>query len=306
MFAKAPVFDAWPEETRGVLLAFWRAMFAAMVLVPMIRRPRWRLSLVPLVIAFTLMNATYLTAMVRTTAANAIWLQCTCPWWVFLFSVFLFREPVARRDLVPLLFGVAGVGTILFFEVQGQATFGVACGLVSGIAYATVVVLMRQLRGENSPWLVALSHTVAMLFLLPWVIHLGHWPSAGQLAVLACFGVFQMGLPYVLFVRGLRTITSQEAVAIGMVEPLLNPVWAFLIVGERPAWWTVAGAILIFAGLVLRYVVWDRLTGRPEDDLRRMDLHVRPPGSVPESDCSVGQSSADQCISAATTPIPPR
>ena len=91
LFAKWPIFDVWPAETRGIQLAFWRAFFAALVLLPTVRRPRWRLGLVPLAIAFTLMNVTYLTAMSRTTAANAIWLQSTCPWWVFLFSVLLLR-----------------------------------------------------------------------------------------------------------------------------------------------------------------------------------------------------------------------
>jgi len=257
LFAKWPIFDVWPESTRGVQLAFWRAFFAALVLLPAVRRPRWRIGLVPLAIAFTLMNVTYLTAMSRTTAANAIWLQSTCPWWVFLFSVFLFREPIVRRDLVPLAFGVAGVGMILLFEVRGQARFGVACGLAAGISYAGVVVCMRRLRDENSSWLVALNHGVAALILAPWVLQFGWRPTLLQFAALAAFGSLQMAVPYLLLIRGLRAISSQEAVAIGMIEPILIPCWAFLIRGEVPAPWTIAGASLILLGLVLRYVVWE-------------------------------------------------
>ncbi len=255
LFAKWPIFDVWPASTRGVQLAFWRAFFAALVLLPTVRRPRWRIGLVPLAIAFTLMNVTYLTAMSRTTAANAIWLQSTCPWWVFLFSVLLFRAPIVRRDLIPLAFGVVGVGTILLFEVRGQARFGVACGLAAGISYAGVVVCMRQLRSENSPWLVALNHAVAALILAPWVFQFGYRPTTLQFAALAAFGALQMALPYLLLIRGLRAISSQEAVAIGMVEPILIPCWAFLIRGEVPAPWTIVGASLILVGLVLRYVV---------------------------------------------------
>ncbi len=97
LFAKWPIFDVWPASTRGVSLAFWRAMFAALVLLPAVRRPRWRLGLAPLTMAFTLMNVTYLTAMSQTTAVNAVWLQSTCPLWVFFFSVVLFREPIVPR-----------------------------------------------------------------------------------------------------------------------------------------------------------------------------------------------------------------
>ncbi len=255
--AKHPAFDVWPEETRGTLLAFWRAVFAAMVLVPMIRRPRWHPILVPLTLAFALMSLSYMTAMSRTTAANAIWLQATAPWWVFLFSVALFREPIVRNDLVPLAFAVLGVGTILWFEARGKSAFGVACGLTAGITYAVVVVCMRRLRAESSRWLVALNHAVAALLLLPFAMSVHRWPTGPQWAMLAALGIFQMALPYLLFTAALRSISSQEAVAIGMLEPILIPFWAYLVSGEVPAPWTVAGGALILAGLLLRYVVWD-------------------------------------------------
>src|SRR5262245_497211 len=87
LFAKAPIFDDWPIESRGVLLAFWRATFAGLLLIPAVRRPKWDRKLIPLCIAFTAMNVTYLSAMTETTAANAIWLQSTAPWWVFLVGV---------------------------------------------------------------------------------------------------------------------------------------------------------------------------------------------------------------------------
>lgn len=264
LFAKAPVFGDWPLEVRGPLFAFWRAFFAAAVLLPVVRRPRWKRSLVPLTLVFTAMNVTYLVALTRTTAANAIWLQATAPWWVFVIAVLLLREPVVRRDLVPLTFGVLGVGMILFYEVQGQAQAGVFCGLASGVGYAAVILFMRQLRRENSAWLVALSHAVAAAVLLPWVLYVGHCPSPAQLAVLAAFGAVQMGIPYTLVIRGLRSISSQEAMAIGLIEPVLMPLWVFLVWGEVPAWWTVVGAGLILVGLVLRYVVWELLAaGKP-------------------------------------------
>ena len=145
----------------------------------------------------------------------------------------------------------------MLFEIQGTARFGVACGLAAGVSYAGVVVCMRQLRGENSPWLVALNHGVAALMLLPWMAGWGEWPTPLQFAALAGFGILQMAVPYLLLIRGLRAVSSQEAVAIGMVEPILIPVWAFLIRGEVPALWTFAGAGLILTGLVLRYVVWE-------------------------------------------------
>jgi DME family drug/metabolite transporter len=259
LFAKAPLFD-WPTADRGLIQAFWRAAFAAAVLLPMIRRPKWNIRLVPMTLCFTVMSVTYLTAMARTTAANAIWLQATSPWWAFLLAVLLFHEPVARRDLVTLCFGILGVGTILVFElaIHPQDKAGVLCGLAAGVSYACVVLFMRRLREHGSAWLIALNHLVAAAVMLPWVIRVGIRPTPAQLAVLACFGIFQMAIPYVLVSRALRTISSQEAIGICLIEPVLTPVWV-LVWGEVPAMWTVAGASLILVGLVLRYVFLERL-----------------------------------------------
>ncbi|NQT18000.1 MAG: EamA family transporter [Planctomycetes bacterium] len=259
LFAKAPIFDDCPLAIRAPMFAFWRAFFAALVLLPMVRRPRFRGLLVPLVLVFTAMNVTYLASLTRTTAANAIWLQATAPWWVFLFSVSLFRQPIVRRDLIPLAFGCLGVGAILTFELRGQAQFGVLAGLASGIGYAMVLVLLHQLGRENSAWLVAICHAVAALAMLPWVIYLGWWPSLAQLLVLAGFGALQMGIPYTFITFGMRSVSSQEAVGIALVEPILMPLWVFLFYHEVPALWTMVGAALILVGLVLRYVVWELL-----------------------------------------------
>jgi drug/metabolite transporter (DMT)-like permease len=265
LFVKAPLFTDWPVGDRGLLLAFWRALFAALVLVAAVRRPRWTPGLVPLVASFTGMNAVYLTAMSLTTAANAIWLQSTCPFWVLLVTVTMLRQRVAGRDLLPLAFAALGVGTILWFEIGGTANTGVLLGLVSGLLFGLVVICMWRLRDEDSAWLVALCHGVAALAILPWAIRCGVWPSAFQLAVLAAFGVLQMALPYLCLIRGLRGVNSQEAVAIGLIEPVVMPLWVFLVWGERPAWWTLLGAGLILAGLLLRYIV----VGNGHEDQRR-------------------------------------
>ncbi len=260
LFARAPIFDDWPVTQRGLLFAFWRTAFAALVLLPTVRRPRFRPMLVPLAVCFTLMNVTYLSAMILTTPANAIWLQSAAPWWVFLFSVAVFREPVVRRDLIPLGFGMAGVGTILAFEILAhpdQNLAGIACGVASGVAYGGVVFFMGRLNTENASWLVALNHAIAAAAMFPLVLYFGLWPSPNQLFVLAAFGALQMAVPYLLLIRGLRSIRAQEAVSIGLIEPVLMPLWTYLIWGVTAAWWTILGGALILIGLLYRYVYLD-------------------------------------------------
>ncbi|HTM52836.1 MAG TPA: DMT family transporter [Pirellulales bacterium] len=268
LFAKASIFADWPAESRGLLLAFWRAAFAGVLLLPAVRQPRWNVRLIPLCAAFALMNVMYLSSMTLTTAANAIWLQSTAPWWVFLCGVLVLHQPVPRPERISLFVGGLGMSIILWFELQGQAQAGVLCGLVSGAAYAAVVMALRSLRGLETVWIVAVAHLATAALIFPYVVVRGIWPSMLQLPVLAGFGFFQMALPYVFFARGLRSITSQEATAIGLLEPILLPVWVYLAWGELPAWWTFIGAAFILAGLVLRYARPQREIASPTQSQR--------------------------------------
>ncbi len=255
LFAKAPIFDSWPAETRGILLAFWRALFAGLLLLPAVRRPQWDIKLIPLCAFFAVMNVSYLSAMTLTTAANAIWLQSTAPWWVFLAGVALLRAPFARAERIPLIVGGAGLAIILTFEIRGQAQAGVVCGLASGIAYAGVVMCLRALRALDTVWIVAVAHLVTAAAIFPYVVYLDAWPAGGQWPALAAFGMIQMALPYVLFARGLRSVTSQEATGLGLLEPILLPLWVYVVWSEAPAAWTLLGGGLILCGLALRYAI---------------------------------------------------
>jgi drug/metabolite transporter (DMT)-like permease len=269
LFAKAPLFVDWPPQQRGILLAFWRALFATLVLLPFVRKPRWHFALIPMVLAFAAMNYTFLSALTLTTAANAIWLQHTAPAWVFVIGVVFFRETVHSRDWVLLVCGVLGVGSILFFEIQGEQMAGIVFGLLSGLTYAGVILSIRQLRNMQAAWLIALNHLVTAGLFFPYVVHQGIWPSGPQLATLAGFGILQMGIPYVLFARGLRFVSGHEASGIALLEPLLVPLWVFLAwhnaaAYQPPRWWTFCGGGLILMGLVMRYQGTRRFARTPQ------------------------------------------
>jgi len=262
-FAKAPFFAAWPETVdgwpvRGPLLAFWRTLFASVVLFPLVRRPRWTPKLIPGLLSFAAMSVTFLTAVTLTTAANAIWLQHTAPAWVFLAGVLLLGEKIHPRDWLLLGFAMSGVGTIVYFELQGQAFGGVVYGLLGGITYAGVVLSLRWLRDEDPAWLVAINHFATAVVLLPYVIWQGVWPTPSQLLFLCAFGMLQMGFPYWLFARGIQGIAGHEASGLVLLEPLLVPLWVFLAWRQEasyqpPAAWTFIGGALILTGLICRY-----------------------------------------------------
>ncbi|MFV1966104.1 MAG: DMT family transporter [Pirellulaceae bacterium] len=262
LFVKAPLFAGWP----GPVLAFWRVAFASLILLPLVRRPQWTLRLLPMLAVFAAMNWFYLSAMVETEVSNAIWLQYTAPVWVFLASALIFRETIHRLDWMLLVFAILGVAFIVICEFQGESIRGVVFGLLSGLFFGGIAVSLRWLRDLESAWLVATSHLATALVLSPYLaFYPQYWPRGEQWLFLAGLGMFQLGLPYLLFAHGLKTVTSHEASGIALLEPLLVPVWVFIAWRHTdsytaPRWWTIVGGSLILAGLVLRYAgQWRRV-----------------------------------------------
>ena len=260
-FAKAPVFDSWPAESRPILLAFWRAVFASAFLILFVRQVRWTWKLIPLVLVFSAMSITYMSAMVYAEATLAIWLQYTSPVWVLLGGVFVFRESVKRIDLIFLGLALSGVGLIVFVQLSSSApNIGLFYGLVAGLCFGCVVLLLRNLRDFDAAWLIFLNHFVAALILLPiafWKTD-SIWPQGEQWLYLAAFGLLQMGIPYVLFARGLKTVVGHEASGLLLLEPILVPLWVFLAWRdsanyEAPQASTWIGAALILCSLLIRY-----------------------------------------------------
>jgi len=192
--------------------------------------------------------------MAKGSAANAIWLQCTAPVWVLLIGVFVFGERAVWRDWLLVAFAAAGVAVILYYESRAESLEAVLWGLASGVFYAGVVLSLRQLRSMESAWLVTLNHLVTAIVLAPLAFGTMHFPTGVQWPLLAGLGIVQMGLPYVLFARGLKHIPGHEATGIGLIEPLLVPVWVYLAWGDQPDWWTLVGGGLILVGLAIRYL----------------------------------------------------
>ena len=250
----------------GLVLAFWRALFAGGLLLPLVRKPSFHWRLIPMLVAFVVMNYSFLTALVEGDAACTIWLQHTAPAWVVVLGLMLFGETPSRGDWMLLPWAMSGVGLILYFELQGESPFAVLMGLLSGVTYAVVVLSIRRLRDMDSQWLVSLNLLVTAAILAP--IALGAFgsgaaqkqPSGWEYLGLALFGLLQMGGPYVLFAKGLQRITSLQASSIVLIEPILVPVWVYFVRGDVPRPWTFVGAALILTGLVLQLRAAQRQT----------------------------------------------
>lgn len=247
-------------ELDALTIAFYRGLFAGLALLPFVPRRDWvlRPGLWPLGAAFGAMVACFLGSVKTTTSANAIFLQCSAVFWVVPLSAISLGERPDRRARVGIAIAVLGIILIVGWGYDGRPNEwqGIALGLASGIIMACVSVSLRGLRGLNPIWLSGVLNLLGTLALGLWAVLSGQGiatPTGWQLLILMAFGTFQLAIPYALYARGLREIGAPEAGLLGLIEPVLNPIWVVLFVGERPAGPSVVGGLFLLAGPAYRY-----------------------------------------------------
>ena len=241
----------------AAVIAATRSLFAALVFFPFVRRRPAASVAVTLAstLAYTGVVGLFVWSTKMTTAANAIILQYTAPAWVFLIAWLSRGERPERRDLVTLAGGLIGITVIYLGSAAGDLP-GISLAVLSGILFAAWMVLTHSARDLDPAAMTFVNNLGAVALLLPIaLLGGGGWPTPMQALALAVMGTVQLGIPYLLFSRGVRSLRSQEASLIVLVEPVLNPLWVALVAGERPAPATFAGGVIILLTLALRYVV---------------------------------------------------
>ncbi|MCI0651606.1 MAG: DMT family transporter [Planctomycetes bacterium] len=267
LFGAAAIFSTGGAAIKSCGFSDWQvagfrsgiAAVALLALLPQARRlPNWRAA--PIAVAYAATLLLFVHATKHTTSANAIFLQSTAPLYVLLLGPIWLREALRIRDL-PFLALVAG-GLACIFLGGGAATHtapdparGNILAVASGLSWACTLTGLRWLglragaaaaAAEGDPAIGAVVAGNVLAFAV------GLWhslPVAGvdakDVVLLLYLGVFQIGLAYKLAVAGLARVRALDASLILLVEPALNPIWAWLVHGEVPGCWALAGGAAI-------------------------------------------------------------
>jgi drug/metabolite transporter (DMT)-like permease len=236
-------------------IVFYRSVFAAMVFTPFLRRKDWRIDrpILISVISYTAAISSFVSANKLTTAANAIVLQYTAPLFVFLFSGLVLGEKISLLNGFTLAASMIGVAVIFLGSAGEPEMAGVLLALLSGVLFAVYMVNLRSTQAVSPVYLTLINNVVCALLLLI-VVKSQLELTSTQLGIVAVMGAVQLGVPYFLFSKGLQTVSLQEASLIALIEPVLNPLWVALTVGEIPSLATLAGGGMILTALAARYL----------------------------------------------------
>lgn len=253
------VATTWP----GLAVAGGRGGIAAIFLLLTNRGLRFHFSRDQLAGAFfyAACTVTFCLATTLTSAANAILLQYTAPVWVALLSASLLGEKAGRADWLAITVALGGMA--LFFK-DGLAVghvAGDALAVLSGVCFAAMALALRRQKDGSAVESIILGNALAFLIGLPWIISAPPLPGSGWAALLT-LGILQLGVSYWLYARAIRHVTALEAVLIPVIEPVLNPIWVLIFMGEKPTGWALVGGAVVVSAVTARALVSVQRRGR--------------------------------------------
>lgn len=269
LLAAALLFSSGGAAIKYIGLSAWQiagfrsliALVALLALLPPARRLFDRRVWV-VAISYGATLVCFVVANKLTTAANAIYLQATAPIYVVLLSPILLKEPARRQDLT--FMAALSLGLLLFFLGAEPKTatapdplLGNVIGVLAGIFWALTMMglrwLARDARRDASLAAVAAGNVIAFLIAAPfaWPVPM---PSLSEGVALGWLGVFQIGLAYLCMVRGMRNIPALESSLLLLLEPILSPLWAFLIHRELPGPIAMLGCLVILSATLLHSI----------------------------------------------------
>jgi len=237
-------------------LSFGRSLLAAITIAIFTRREGFGINRISAVtsILYAALLILFVLATKLTTAANAIFLQYTAPVYVLILEPLFYKEKFRARDFVTVAVCVGGMSLFFVGKLRPQDVTGNLLALASGVCFALFFLLLRhsKARDVNRASSAIYGNLIVVLICAPaffGAVQKGI--SAADFGRIAYLGIVQIGFAYLLFTLAMaRGVRSLDAGIIGYIEPVLNPIWVFHFIGERPSGWAIIGGAIIIASVI--------------------------------------------------------
>jgi drug/metabolite transporter (DMT)-like permease len=266
LFAAALLFSTGGAAIKASSLTSWQiAGFrsgiaaAALYLALPSARVRWTWQVWAIGAAYAATMILFVAANKLTTSANAIFLQDTAPLYLLLLGPLVLREPIRKVDIAVIAAVAMGAVLLLFGTKAAAVTApdpgrGNLLALTAGLTWALTLTGLRWAANLSNAPLVA-GNVIAFLACLPLALPVTR-ASPVDVAVVLYLGLFQIALAYIFLTRSLRQVPGLEAATLLLIEPVLNPVWTWMVHGERPGAMALGGGFIIvmaaFGGTIWR------------------------------------------------------
>jgi len=250
-------------------VTFFRSLLAGLTVLIVMRKEGLRINAFGLLCSLFYAGLLFLFvwATKHTTAANAIFLQYTAPIYILILAPFVIRERFHLRDLITVVLCIIGMSLFFVGKLEISDYSGNIAALGSGICLGLYIMLLKHpafstekenaagRRGAAPVATVVYGNLLLAIVMLPSGIGALPVMTTKDVFAVAFLGIVQIGISYILFIKGISGGTRPiDASIIGFVEPLLNPVWVFLFIGEQPSNWALLGGAIIIATVLIHTI----------------------------------------------------
>lgn len=245
-----------------ISIACARATISAIILLPFIKFSKIQINKnsIMLAIGYTWTISAYVVSTKITTAANAIMLQYTSPLWLFMAVCVNNKKLPPLRVWLSIISIFCGLVIFLSEPVDQTNLLGNLIGISSGISFAITTYYMAKPKAQSTLGIVGINNLIAAVCLLPFFNFSQGFSQMDTVSWFALLyqGLFQLGGAYIVYHMGLKIVPALKANIISLLEPLCNPIWVFIFIGELPSVYAMIGSIFILAGIILETVITNK------------------------------------------------
>ncbi len=242
-----------------------RSAIAVIFILFLVRKPHftWSFPQIGGAIAFSGTVIMFVLATKFTTAANAILLQYVSQLLIItVIGMWILKERTRLIDVIAMVFIFGGM--VLFFldNLSAGGLMGNIFGIIAGISFGFLFIFARMQKEGSPVETILLGNILTAIIGVPFTFV--QFPDTSGWIGILLLGVVQLGIPYVLYSIAIKHITALEAVLTSTIEPVLNPTWVFLVLGERPGAWAFAGGLIVIVTVIVRGILSN--IRRPKSD----------------------------------------
>ncbi len=232
-----------------------RSAIAALVMWSYLKKPEitWSKAQIGATLSYVCTVIFFVSATKMTTAANAILLQFTAPIYVTLFSPWLLKEKTKITDWLAVFTVMGGMALFFLDNLSLQNILGNMIGVASGVSFAFFTIFMRMQKDGSPLESVFMGNILAAVIGIPFMFQSG--PGSSGWFYLVLLGLIQLGIPFIFYSKAIKHVMAIDAILISIVEPILNPVWVFLFLGEAPGPWAFVGGIIVLTAITVRSIL---------------------------------------------------
>ncbi len=242
------IIDLNPMAIAGI-----RSAIAAATMILIMRgrlRFTWSFPQVAGACAYALTMVLFVSATKATTAANAILLQYTAPVFTALLSGWILKEKVTRFDWTIIAVVIGGMYLFFLDSLTISGFWGNIMAICSGATMSFLILCLRLQKNTSPIETVILGNIITALICLPFYFE--QIPTTAEWISLLYMGTLQIGFSFALYARALKYVVALDAVLLQALDPLLNPIWVLLVIGEVPGRWAIVGGVIVLVAVTMR------------------------------------------------------